>query len=103
MKRKVITATVLILLLVAGIILHQNRHDIALSLNTDSEVMTVFEGISVGDTLDEVTAEMGAPLGTLEVEGEDTRYVKWPRYKGTTFAVKVVVGVVVEKYDRWGS
>jgi len=79
MKRKVITATVLILLLVAGVILYQNRHDIALSLNTDSEVMTVFEGISVGDTLDEVTAQMGTPLGILEFEGEDIRYVKWPR------------------------
>ena len=96
MKRKVITATVLVLVLAGGLALYQNRHDIALKMNTDPKVMATFEGISLGDTVDEVTAKMGDPLGKIEVDGE-------ARYKGTTFAVKVVESVVAEKYDRFGS
>ena len=46
---------------------------------------------------------MGKPVGVINLKGDDAIYLKWPRYKGTTFAVKVADGVVIEKYDRFGS
>jgi len=109
MKHKVIIAAVAAMLLVTAIGLYQNRHGIALKMNTDSEMMAIFESISVGDTVDEVIVKMGEPIGISRIDAEqtqyekDTQYLKWPRYKGTTFALRVVDGVVVEKYPRWGS
>ena len=101
----------LIVVVACAVIGINNRTQIALALFTDSAVLEQFRSIDVGDRGKDVLAAMGEPhrkmqVTDLTIDGREYDSVLtwiWPRYGNTSFAVLMVDGVVVKKYENYGS